>query len=508
MYSQRSSDRGMTIMTTGENAVLRRFLLTGSETGVYKAGSGGDLHIDAAPNFLRELTAAGPAVVDDILQPGNNTDAALFALAAAASPRFAGKETNAKALAALPLVAAKARDLVVFANYAGAMRGWGRGMRTAVSNWYEQQPPSHLAAQILRRPGKLLRDHRAILRRAHPKAGTLAQNAMYQWISDGQLGHLATSEIRQTGLRQAYGFELAKRAESTADILRLIEDYKLKPALVPARWKSSAAVWEALFDHLSYRQILRYLGALTQTGLLARGASEYSALAVARLADRRRIAAAGIHPLRIASAMRRYRLAGHAIESIFDALEEALHLAAEYATPRIYGKRLLVALDATGSMQGATVSGMPETPAALAAVTLALSLVRASDRAEVVAFDQEVRNLDFSRGVRLAEALNQVGAKPSRSDVTAPLREAAWNRTRFDAIVIITDKLPRRSGLVDSWKMYQDAAGHPAKLLLLQLSSRDLSGWEATAATDPDAIAFAGLDHHQSTQTLHHFLSR
>lgn len=489
--------------TTIEAQTMRRFLLTGSELGVYKAAGTRALRIEDNAAFLHELQAMGPAVVDEILQPGNNVDAALFALAAASSPRFSSKETNARALAALPLVAAKARDLAVFAKYAATMRGWGRGLRTAISNWYEHQPVDTLLSQILKRPGKHLREHRAILRRAHPKAGTLAQNAMYQWISDGSLGHLATAELRQSALRQAHGYELAGQAESLAAVLRIIEDYRLKPALIPAKWKSSPAVWEALIDHLSYRQLLRHLGALTQTGLLARG-SEYSALAVARLADRRRIAAAGVHPLRIAAAMRRYRLAGHAVESIFDALEEALHLAAEYATPRIYGKRLLVAIDGTGSMQGATVTGMPETPAALAAVAVAFSLARACDRTEVVAFEREVRPLDFGRGIRVAEALNMVGARPSRSDVTAPLREAAWNRTRFDAVVVVTDRLPRNSGLIGAWKMYRESTGVDAKLALLQLSSRDVSGWDAA---EPGAIAFAGLDHHQSTQTLHRFLS-
>jgi hypothetical protein len=104
----------------------------------------------------------------------------------------------------------------------------------------------------------------------------------------------------------------------------------------------------------------------------------------------------------------------------------------------------------------------------------------------------------------VAEALNQVGAKPSRSDVTAPLREAAWNRTRFDAVVVITDRLPRNSGLADAWTMYRESAGVDAKLALIQLSSGEVSGWQAAGT---EAIAFAGLDHHQSTQTLHRFLS-
>ena len=85
-----------------------------------------------------------------------------------------------------------ARELIEFVRLQTASRGWGRGLRNAVSEWYMRQPLSKLAVEVL--PDLPL--HRQIVRKAHPKPRTLAQNAFFQWVTTGELGHLATPELR------------------------------------------------------------------------------------------------------------------------------------------------------------------------------------------------------------------------------------------------------------------------------------------------------------------------
>ncbi len=477
---------------------FKRFLLTGCESGVYRAGA-----IELAPEqtlgLRRFVAERGPGAVDFILdQTGSRPEAVFFALAVAASPRFASHETNSRALAALPLVARKAQDLAAFATHVAKTRGWGRGLRNAVADWYANQPVNALAAQILRHPAKNAKQHRAILRLAHPKASNLAQNALYQWISDGKLGHLATPEVRSNELRLVDGFERARKASSLAELATCIEDYRLAPAHIPARWRTSAAAWEAMFDHLSYRQLLRYLPLMTASGLLGRH-SEYAALAVARLADRGRIRTSGIDPLRIVEAMKQYRNQHHAVESIFDALDEALHLAAD-CQPAI-GRRVLVAVDGTGSMQGAPVCGMPHVPAALAGATLALSIAKAAvaagrqNLAGVLAFHRDaVREIEFStsgRRTRLADVLNQIRATPSRSDAALPVEYAIRERLKVESFVIVTDRM-QGPGPLDALQRYREATGIDAHLALINLSGREVPGWNG----HDNAIAIAGLDAH------------
>ena len=487
---------------------LQHFLLTGCDSGVYRAAAY-EPCIDRATDALRAIADNGPESVEQLLAFENaRPEAALFVLALAASPRFAAPETVSRALAALPLVAAKAQDLATFAAYVESMRGWGRGLRSAIANWYSSQPVPVLAAQILRSPLPNLRKHRALLRRAHPKANDLAQNALFQWIVEGSIGHLATPAVLGAELRLVEGFARIRESVSEQQAIHCIEDYRLQPAQVPSRWKKSAAVWEALYDHLSYRQLLRFLPVMTSVGLLRRE-SEYAALAVARLADRKRLQTAAVHPLRIVQAMKQYRaVVPRPVESVFDALDEAFHLS--LGNVPAVGKRIVAAVDSTGSMQGAPVAGMPHVPAALAGAALVLSLARAEDRNCVpMAFHRQTRPLQrFGKADRLADALNEVRATPSRSDTASVIRYAIENRLETDAFVIVTDRLTRETasltGLTGELLRYRDRMGIDAKLVLVTLAGGEVAGWNQ--ARLPDVIALSGLDTHQAAITIRAFL--
>ena len=484
----------------------QRFLLTGCDSGVYRA-TGYHPVPERAQIFLRALAAAGPQTIHEITSFSNaRPEAALFALALAASPRFASPDTVSLALAALPSVAPKAQDLTTFATYAASLRGWGRGLRSAVSDWYTNQDVDELAAQILRRPAKNIPRHRALLRRAHPKSADPERNALFQWIANGgHTGHLASPDLLTASLRLVDGFTRIASAATEREAAQCIEDCRLQPPQVPRRWKSSPRVWEALFDHLTYRQMLRNLPAMTSSGLLARG-SDYTALAVARIADRRRIRAAAIQPLRAIQAMRLYRTtAARPVESLFDALDEAFHLSLANVPP--IGKRIVVAVDATGSMQGAPTLGMPEVPAALSAAALGLSFAHASGRHCVpLAFHRQARPLlRFDTKSHLTDALNEVRATPSRSDAVSVMQYAVDNRVQADGFAVLTDRIGQRdaAALFGAFDRYREKTNADAKLLLVTLA-----GGEPEVEFDAGStLAISGMNTHHAWTAMSAFLS-
>lgn len=492
-------------MTMGQQ--LRQFLLTGSEDGVYRAGAL-QLEPDRTPALLSFVQANGADLVDAIVRsPYARTEAALYALAIAASPRFAGEETNSCALAALPIVARKAQHLAVFSGYVAKTRGWGRGLRSAVANWYNAQPVASLASQILRRPASNRKLHRTLLRLSHPKAGSLPQNALYQWISDGRLGHLATPEIRANELRMVEGYERMRKASSAQEAAGIIEIFRLGPAQVPKQWRSAPQVWEAMFDHLQYRELLRFLPVMTASGMLSRQSGN-AALAVARIADRKRIAAAKVHPFELAVGMARYRAASRiaAVESVFDALDEALTISAA-AQPGLWPAtdadaldgRIVIGVDATASMQATAVSGTPGLSASLAGAAIAMGIALSAGPAgrregppvSIVPFHREVGDpIDVGPRTRIAEVLNQIRARPSRSDAGAVIDCAMRKRQRVHTFVIVTDRTGDAARLQEVLRRYREAMGIEARLALFQLASREVPGWEPEAGT----IAFAGLE--------------
>jgi 60 kDa SS-A/Ro ribonucleoprotein len=329
---------------------LRRFLTLGSEAGTYYVPER-PLTVENAPSSLECLKTDGPRVVRTVVQissaawaPRNNP--ALFTLALAASPNFADAETMGAALGALPEVARTGADLCSFAAFVGNLRGWGRGLRSAVADWYLRKPAAELAYLMLTHQHRNGWSHRDLLRLSHPKAATAAHHALFQWAVDGQLGHLASREILSGDLRQVHAFELAKKSAREDEIVNLIEENRLTHEMIPSEWENSARVWEALLPSMPYAELLRQLGKLTAVGLL-QPQSPATALVVARLIDRKRIANSRIHPIALVDAQLAYRQEPRAVSSVIDALDEAFHLAIENVEP--IGKRISLAVEACSS---------------------------------------------------------------------------------------------------------------------------------------------------------------
>ena len=329
---------------------LTRFLMLGSEDGTYYVRPRA-LTLENATAVVACLKTDGLRVVRTLVEISTAGRApknapALFELALAASPNFADAETVTAALRALPEIARTGSDLCIFAAFVEDLRGWGRALRSAVADWYLSKPASELAYQMLTHPHGNGWSHRDLLRLAHPKAATPAHNALFQWAVDGELGHLASPEILSGDLRQIRAFEQAKKSSNENEIILLIEENRLNHELVPSEWKTSARVWEALLPSMPFVDLVRHLGKLTEVGLI-QPQSPATALVVARLIDRKRIANSRIHPIALLDVQQAYKQLPRAVTSVIDALDEAFHLAFENVEP--IGKRVHLVRDASSA---------------------------------------------------------------------------------------------------------------------------------------------------------------
>jgi 60 kDa SS-A/Ro ribonucleoprotein len=401
----------------------------------------------------------------------------LQALAMAASPGFASAFTNAAALAALPQVARTTAELCTFATFASGIRGWGRGLRSAIAGWYLAKPAAELANQMIRfrhQHGGGWTD-RDLIRRAHPKAETPALNALFQWAIDDELGHLATADIRHGELRQVYAFERVKKSTSEAEIVRWIEDDRLTLEMIPPEWRNSARVWEALLENMPYGSMLRYLGKMTEVGLLAPH-SAAAALVVARLMDRKRVLNASIHPIALLSAWSEYRQ-GPGPASVADALGDAFYLAFENLTP--IGCRIHLSIAA-----GA--------PVAMSAV-MAMSVARSEAGAVIAAFHDRIWRLDISRKHLLEQACREIGCEQGVPDLSLPMKDARRRAIPVDAFVILTggDSGAGDRDAGQALEEYRQALGLPAKLVVVAMTG---GGYRNRCPADAGRMAIAGFD--------------
>jgi 60 kDa SS-A/Ro ribonucleoprotein len=483
---------------------LDRFLVLGNEYGSYSV-AGQDFTIENVPAVRECLKAGGARAVQNVVEVSASgrapqNDAALFVLALASCPEFANADTNAAALSALPQVARTGTHLCTFASFVDAVRGWGRGLRSAIAAWYLNKPAGELAYQMLKNRHRVGWPHRDLLRLAHPKAETAAHNALFQWAVDGVLGHLSTPELVSGELRQLYAFEQAKKAASENEVVRLIEDYRLTHEMIPADWKKSARVWEALLDYMPYAAMVRHLGKLTAVGVLA-PQSAATALVVARLIDRKRVCNSRIQPISLLAAVASYRQGRGAkrllkwapVANIVDALDEAFYLAFDNAKPT--GRRLYLAIDAGGSMQNSVCNGMPSVTAATGAAAMAMAVARAEPNPTIAAFHDEIWPADIGPKDRIDRACEAIGCQPRASDASLPMQDALKRRLPVDAFVIVTggetwagDRHP-----VQALQRYRQATGIAAKLVVIAMAAKQCS------VADPDDVLqmnVAGFDAH------------
>lgn len=483
---------------------LERFLIFGSESGTYTAASR-PLSIDNTPAVRECLTSDGPRVVRtvvDISTSGRSpkNDPALFVLALASSSKFADAGTNRAALNAIRQVARTGNHLCTFASFVEAVRGWGRGLRSAIADWYLSKPVGELAHQMIKNQHRRGWSHRDLLRLSHPKVETAAHNALFQWAVDGALGHLTTPELASGELRQVYALEQAKKAASESEVVRLIEDYRLTHEMIPAEWKKSARVWEALLDYMPYTVMVRNLGKLTAVGVLA-PQSPATALVVARLIGRKRVCNSEIQPISVLSALLSYQLGRGdrrglrwaPVPNIIDALNEAFYLAFDNVTPT--GSRLYVAIDAGSSMHGSVCSGMPSLTAAMGSAVLAMSVARTEPDYAIAAFHDEIWRVDIAPKQRLEQVCEAILRQPRASDASLPVEDAIKRRLDVDAFVIITDNenwaADRRPE--QALHRYRRATGIPAKLVVIAMAANKCS------TADPDDVLqmnVAGFDAH------------
>jgi 60 kDa SS-A/Ro ribonucleoprotein len=446
-------------------ALLDRFLILGSEENSYRVGMR-ELDVEAAPAVQACLKIDGPRVVRTILD-GSARDPALFVLALAASPKFADAKTNAAALNALPRVARTGAQLRKFAAFCTNLRGWGRSLRSAIADWYVTKPAGELARQLFESENLPEWSHRDLLRLSHPRPATPAHNALFQWVVDGKPGHLATSEMLDGQLRPLHAFELAKKARTEDQIVHLIEDYRMTSEMVPSRWKASPRVWETLLDTMSYLDLVRNLSQLTAIGLV-RPQSATTALVVARLLDRKRVANSKVHPIALLDSFRTYRQSERfaPVPSVMDALNSAFYLAFDNVRPS--GKRIYLAVDGSCSMGLSQCLGMPSLSAAMA--SLALSMIYAKTE------------LRFS-----------LGSFQGPPEIAPQAIEDALSRDLpIDAFVILTDHGKAvENAHREALDRYRQKTGIATRLAVIAMAADRCN---MTDPNDPLQMSVAGFD--------------
>jgi 60 kDa SS-A/Ro ribonucleoprotein len=439
---------------------LKRFLILGTEGGSYYV-SEVSLTAENAKNLLACILEDGSRVVDilvEISEEGRapKNEPAIFALAMVAAH---GDETSrTKAMAALPTVCRTATHLFAFVEFSKGMRGWGRAMRRSIGAWYSEKEAKQIAYQVIKYRNRNGWTHTDTLRKAHPKPKGDTQKALFQWITRREevAWKDAPASPDDEALAFVWAFERVQTAEKLKTVVELINSYDLPREALPTQWLNEAAVWEALLEKMPMTAMIRNLGNMAKSGLLKANSTAENLL-VKRLTDVKALRGARIHPIALLSALRVYgggtalhggnRYGYYAVPKnqdwkptakVMDALDTAFELAFKNITSS--NKRLMLAIDVSGSMDTGMVAGVAGLTPREGAGAMAMVTAHTEPNYDFVAFSTQIEPMNISAKMRLDTVVETMRKIPmGGTDCAQPMLYAMKHSIPVDAFVVYTD---------------------------------------------------------------------
>lgn len=488
---------------------LDRFLVLGSEGGSYYA-SERKLTKDNAKCVERCIKSDGSRTVARIVEISDEgrapkNDPAILALAMCA--KLGDEATRRAAYVAMPKVCRIGTHLMHFAEYMEAFGGWGRGARNAVGRWYTGKTTSDLAHQMVKYQSRDNWSNKDLLRLAHVKAPNDEYNTLFRWAGaqyNEEKAKLAMTDADRAlygdvvssvpeALQIVWAFEQAKKAKSAKEVIKLVEQYNLPREGVPTQFLTEAGVWAALLPKMGLTAMLRNLATMTRAELL-KPLSNETKFVVDKITNQEALQKARVHPIAVLTALKTYA-AGHGfrgsntwtpVQAVCDALDDAFYKSFKAVIPA--GKRFVLGLDVSGSMNGPDVAGVPGLSPRVASCAMSLITAATEAMTTTIAFSSGTTGGTYSwygRNSGAQQPVTEVNISPrdrldtvvkksealsvgmGATDISLPFIWAQQKKIEADVFVIYTDS-EINSGIqpVVALRNYRKATGINAKLIV------------------------------------------
>lgn len=496
---------GAMVFDIGHWKQLERWLILGVESNTYYA-SQSKLVKENATAIQKCIKEDGVRVVNKIVEISDSARApknepALFGLALCAS--YGDEKTKAAANAALPKVARIGTHLLIYTGYISDLRGFGRGIKKSISNWFNQKKPENLAYQVLKYKNRENWTVRDVLRVSHPTPATPLHNEIFKYVTKGW-DSVGNDPHPEKALQIIWASEKAKTLTKGSDVAKLVADYGLTWEMIPTNFLNDLDVWESLLPNTKPEALMRNLGRLTSNGFLA-PLSKNVTKAVNLLTDEKALKDARLHPLKMLVALKTYNqghgekgsLSWKPIPQISAALEEGFYKSFGNIQPA--NKNTLLALDISSSMSWGQIVGMPLTPRE-AAAAMAMVFARTEPNYYFVGFSNDLIELKINHKMSLEDVIKYTSNLPFGStNISAPFHWAADRKLKVDTFVVITDNevnsnyYGKTGHVTEALKQYRNKVGVPdARLGVIATSVTNFS--VADPSDNGKQMDFVGFD--------------
>ena len=401
-----------------------------------------------------------------------------------------------------------------------ALRGGGRALNGAVRHWIDMKPVEKLALQMVKYRNRAGWTWRDVFRRYRPKppssevvdadmgavmeadrSDRIMRRALYAW---------AAGKEHSTDDLPSIAFN-AKRATELApdELAHFVRINRLPHECVPTEHSTRTDVLDALFDWMPIMATVRNLPRLSTYGVLKNRFGDLKS----RLLDAGAIKGSRIHPVSLMMAASFYEKGANRNLTwvpdprVVDLLDDAFQAALKTAEPT--GKRILVAIDSSGSMHHASTAAGIELFKIAAA--MALTYVR-TDGAQVIAFDCEPNGryysdvsrvrmngahpLALSGRMRVTDAMRAISSlrMGGGTDTSIPFHYAMNEKLDVDAFVVLTDNetwAGRTHHASQALQEYRNKHNPKAKVVWCAMTA---GSSECGDPNDPRMLSLAGFD--------------
>lgn len=378
---------------------------------------------------------------------------------------------------------------------------WGRALRRALSDWYNEQDAMSLAAAVTKCKQREGWSHQDLLRLSHTKPARDAIALISKYVTKGwkevQVAH-EDKENAEEVIRVLSYLEVVEKVKHSRDeteVVTLIEEHKLEREQLLTEHLKFKQVWSALLKEMPLHSVVKMLGRLTSGKVLEPGSSETQFLCD-RIQSETALKQAKIHPFSILLATENYKK-GHGYQgkpkweadrNILKAMDSAFYKSFMNVEP--VGKCFVVAVD----MSGPPSSIVPGTSISTAAAAAAIAMIFARTEADthVLVYSEEAMvPFSISADMTLKEATDELvkstrerGEQPSGSafklqfqsesrDCTVPIQWATENRKAVDVFVTLSNNplWTLTASPVESLKKHRETSGANSKLVMCNLTN-------------------------------------
>jgi len=494
-----------------EEMTLDRFLILGTEGGTYYVEEK-KLTVDSVKRIIELIKTKGEYVVDRVVEISHQGRApknspALFVLALCTSPTFANIATRKKAFDNLPKVARIPTHLFEFVDYMQSFRGWGRAAKNGIQNWYQSKLPEQLEFHMVKYRQRNGWTHNDVLRLAKPIPTDAEHDMLYEFAKKDRID-------RENNFKLIEGYIKAKEATTEKEIVSIIKNYNIPIEAIPTQFKNSKEVWNTLIPNLPITATIRNLRNMAIYGVID-PFSNNSKIIADRVSDRDIIRKGRVHPIQFLNAIMTYPAGMNRVfqggmsyhrdirkdgtswlvdKNIVEALNVGFSLGFDNVEPS--NKRILVALDVSGSMGWQPCLGMKTVNPREASAALSLITVNTEPNHLIGVFTRKFEQFTgIKSGMDINSAINAIsGLNFGSTNITSPIEWLIEHKLEVDAIFCYTDNETYWGGSIhpcQALNKYRQKFGINTKFVTVSMCANRTT---VADPNDPNMLDIVGFD--------------